>query len=399
MKKRKIVNRKFKKKNVIFKKIKVALLLILINNSFHIVDKQVDYHEQIQNIESNLDETNDEFIDFVEDNNIESITITSVGNSIASGYTLNDDVVPLLYRNEELIDELEDITNLNIYNYCRPQNNTDSHILEYMADDAKLSDINEMVRFDLREDSNMDTSSISNANVMKYYGEDNDLTLNNIINSDSDMNIIVYNGCTGKFLDGLTRGGGFSLDYFDDDIKSIDTFCSNVYLTNSKVQIYLCGIPNYFNIGTTKFVNNKIKEISTRYPNVVYVEPAPCKMINKNGNNIIVDIHYNHDEYLILNNNIYSSIKDNYISTMIATDIYNELISLSSEKEFNPDININTQRTIENVISRYPNASNEDISKALKKVKDLVKSNYGSYFCFIPKEDILEYQYKRQTSE
>ena len=60
-------------------------------------------------------------IEMLKRKKISKINLTSIGNSIATGYSIIDTIKPLLKRNESLAKELEkDGINFNCYSFARP---------------------------------------------------------------------------------------------------------------------------------------------------------------------------------------------------------------------------------------------------------------------------------------
>lgn len=375
--------------------IKMTILSLICANSISFASKQNDYNKQISSVEDVLNHENNEFISMLDSNDIQSVNMVAVGNSISFGYSAKDDIIPLLLRNEKLAND----PRINMYHYSRAQFNCDGHFLEYMSKDYHISDINSIVRNDLSsETSGLNHDYITQQQIDEYYPLtlDYDPTLSELISEDDSVNIIIYNGDTGLFLDRLTINGDFSYSAFEEELYDVDYFCKNIYLNNSKTQIYLCGIPKYLNIGLSDaLVNNKIKEIADRYTNVTYVEPAASRVLYDTENGLQGDMHYNKDEYLILNKNIINSINENYVSNMLATEIYKSLIELSADFEFNDiDNRFNmsmVEELINGIFNKYPNLTDEDKKKAIEKIKPLFEKDFGSYFVFLPKEETLQF--------
>lgn len=86
---------------------------------------------------------------FFDEFGIKNFRLISLGNSIASGYSMVRTTKPLLLRNSSLqeIMALYDI-NLERYHFARAQNNNDEHIFEWLTQNIKESDIYQMNRQD-----------------------------------------------------------------------------------------------------------------------------------------------------------------------------------------------------------------------------------------------------------
>jgi len=168
-----------------------------------------------------------------------------------------------------------------------------------------------------------------------------------ILETSPDMaNIVLYNGCTGSFLDNVSRKGkvhhkltyGVKRDTYgiEATLKFIQTFNRT---KNINTQVYLCGAPDYLGLGITEIINSKLRKIAKKYANAVYVPPVkskflyhPLHLIKSKFYKFILmpDTHYNEDEYLELNNSIVESISDNYSITQAMISLDRELYKLSS---------------------------------------------------------------------
>ena len=97
---------------------------------------------EIKKINNNkkLEKQNKKMVEMLKRNNISKINLTSIGNSIATGYSAIDTIKPLLKRNESLKKQLEkDGIDYNCYSFARPQNNNDEHLLNWLIKNIKLS--------------------------------------------------------------------------------------------------------------------------------------------------------------------------------------------------------------------------------------------------------------------
>lgn len=266
-----------------------------------------------------LNESNELFVDKMKQLGITTVYLTSIGNSIASGFSFNDPAGPLLQRNDAL-DDLANQNGISIEKraYARPQNNCDAKTLGYIYQGATQADINKFVRNDYLSpisgmyagehkkrqeivdilDGKIDKSwivrmfkkifniskpprplkekEISSLKrkkayydkrfsdiermVEKFYPEQvaGDMEINDLIKSRGSglANIIIYNGYTGGFLDKGSRGGlPFVLKGFSDDSKALYAFLSNVFKDNPDAQVYVCGMPCNKKIINEKKIN------------------------------------------------------------------------------------------------------------------------------------------------
>ena len=144
---------------------------------------------------------------------ISKLRLINVGNSIASGYSTTRTTKPLFLRNESLQEDLDHYgVSLDYHSFARPQNNCDEHILEWFINNSSESDIDSLVRHDyLAEETGMHPIGITKDEIDEYYPENNqknDGLLDLSKESDDSMaNVIVYNGCTGSFLDNNFKKG------------------------------------------------------------------------------------------------------------------------------------------------------------------------------------------------
>ena len=108
--------------------------------------------------------------EFLKKHKIKHLRITSLGNSIATGYSIHRTTKPLLLRNESLINILKkfDIT-IDIYHFSRAQNNSDEHILEWIFTNVKQSEINKLNRYDFETNSNGLPNKISEEKINEYF--------------------------------------------------------------------------------------------------------------------------------------------------------------------------------------------------------------------------------------
>ena len=283
---------------------------------------------------------------------IKNLRLTSVGNSIASGYSMLRTTQPLLLRNNSLEESLQkNGISLELHHFSRAQNNNDEHIFEWLYTNIPEIEINKYNHMDCSTASNsMPTNDMSKEKVDRFY------PLNQLSNkgfrdialeSNSTLaNILIYNGCTGSFLDNITRQGKFSQMFMygiKRDLTAIEATLkliqSNNRLNNSNTQVYICGVPNFLGLNISSLINNKLKKLEEKYANVTYVEPIKSKLIYNKYNSeedYGVDIHYDEVEYLELNNQIIEAIINYYQvnKSLIATDRF--LYQYSKEIEMYP---------------------------------------------------------------
>ena len=328
---------------------------------------------------------------------IKEVILTSLGNSIATGYSLVRTVKPLLLRNESIKDIFKHHgIDLDIYHYARAQNNGDEHIYDWVVNNRKLSDINQSVQVDYGSGkTSMGTTGFDKNKMNEYYPTEleDDKGLRDVILSSNEKltNIVVYNGCTGSFLDNVTRGGKISqkLTYgLNRDIKGLEATLkfiqSNNRFNNTNTQVYLCGAPNWLGIHLTDILNNKLKKVALEYANVTYVDSVTAKVfyskmdasdpnevqsILKKITNIAVDMHYDEVEYLKFNNNIIEAINDNYLIKSALINLDRRLYKLNSLVEQGEFLGENINEEILQIVTIELNKFEDP--KQLQKFKSI----------------------------
>lgn len=337
---------------------------------------------------------------------INNLNISSLGNSIASGYSMLRKIKPLLNYNETLKSDLKNYNiNLQTFNFSRAEDNCDAKTYEMIENNISLSEINILNWIDyagnhlpIIKDKKGNFIGMTDEMKQAYFPQkiDNDIRIRDIINPSKDFNnIIIYNGGTGSVLDNLSRDGKHKLTFgIKKDMYSIDSIMRKIEILNERdlehnfTQVYLCGAPKYF-IPVTDLINNKLKQIARRYPHVSYVEPAKAPLIQKNINSEIgIDFHYDEKGYKILNLNIMNKIKEDYIvnRSVIKTvkkfkDANDEAFYKSvnnatdtTQERFNQFIQVLEQEMI------ILNNLNEPSSKYLEKLKTIILENKAHDF-------------------
>lgn len=240
-----------------------------------------------------------------------------------------------------------------IYSFAKAQNNNDERIFLWILNNIKLSEIYAMNRHDYgTSESAMREYPIKEIEKMFPENPNPNPGLKNVIldSMDNLANIVVYNGCTGSFLDIWTREGILSKRFaygFNRDISSIEATLKLIQESNryqgTNTQVYLCGVPDIFRLKATDFIfrNKKLKQIADCYANVVYIDSVPGKGIYKtipidgSSEKTYLDVHYDELEYLELNNNISEAIIKNYRAIDALINMDRKLLKKSTEIELN----------------------------------------------------------------
>ena len=93
----------------------------------------------------------EDLVEVLKQNNVKitNLRLISLGNSIASGYSMVRSTKPLLLRNESLEEVLkEENINFERHHFARAQNNNDEHIFGWLVSNIKESEIHRMNRSD-----------------------------------------------------------------------------------------------------------------------------------------------------------------------------------------------------------------------------------------------------------
>ena len=379
---------------------------MLKNKSIKILERQKQLNKNLAN--------------YFREKGVNKLRLTSLGNSIASGYSMVRTIRPLLLRNES-IQEIMKANGIDLerYNFARPQNNNDEHIFEWLETNIKESEIHRFNRTDYSNTlTSMTNYGLNDELKEKYYPltDKSDKGLKDLLTESSDnmANIIVYNGATGSFLDALTRNGslGQQLMYgVRRDLKSLEATLkviqTNNRLKKSNTQVYLCGAPNYLGTRISELINHKLKKLTKEYSNVVYVEPVKAKMLydklktdeyfelSKFKRHLKgVDFHYDELEYAKLNNNILETIYENYLTTKSLISIDRNLYDFNKNIEVENDSlfkNQNAKKEIINnmILNELNNLENlQDKIVFLKRLKKYILNRFPYDFFYIGKKEV-----------
>lgn len=370
------------------------------------------------------------------ENNITNLRITSIGNSIAAGYSMARTIRPLLLRNESLnrIMTSHNI-NLDLHQYARAQNNNDEHVFNWVTDNITESEIEKMNVNDYSGGkTSMPTNSLIKREMKKYYPLAFSDSLENPIqdiifeSNENLVNIVIYNGATGSYLDNVSRNGKITqlLTYgIKRDIKSIEATLKFIQEQNrskgSNTQVYLCGAPDVPIIHINEFINCKLRRIAKEYANVIYVHPIMSKFLRLNyedeqnmsleeSQNLLkkilmlrVDVHHDEIEYLKLNNNIISAINENYQVLRSMINVDRELFALSSKLELEEQDKIDNKELVTELITDIISRENSTIDSKYhqqlfkKRLRYYLKERQAYDFHYLGNKNMKESIEKAST--
>lgn len=303
--------------------------------------------EKYINEQDNLTETNKELMKELSKKRIKKLVISSVGNSISTGFSICNSSAPLLKRNNTLKQcaDNEDI-DLELHQFSRGENNSDEHILNAFNKNKLESEFNKENRRDYEMYIKRNDALLSPTEIDYYYPEtlEDDKGMEDVLfESEPDTaNFVIYNGGTGSLLDNVTRRGKYLLNGIPKDIGSIEAILSKIQFNNrenyGKTQVYLCGAPRIaLPFSSSLAINTRLKKIADRYANVTYIPNFPRKIFyQKNGSPIpIPDPHYNENEYRHLLNETEKRMIENYIIKECIIEIDRVFNRTSQEIEMN----------------------------------------------------------------
>ena len=359
----------------------------------------------------------------LKEHGISNVRLTSMGNSIGSGYSMVRSIKPLLLRNtslEEILNELD--ISLDTHHFARAQNNSDEHMVEWLETNIKESEVHKMNRSDYSGEKTSMPAHIKQETVEELYPVDmkEDIGLKDAITEREDnlANIVVYNGATGSFLDGLTRHGSLKqqmLHGVKRDISNIESVMSIIQTNNrtgkSNTQVYLCGVPNLFGIGVSSIINRRLKRLAKKYANVVYVDPVKAKgrytQIDDEGKDTDkkgIDIHYSEDEYLAFNNNIIEAINNNFATSTALIELDRQFYAFNKKMELEDkelvDDSSAKKEVISGLIRKEASKIKDDSDRKvfLKRLKEYIMGRFPYDFVYLGKKEVnssIEEEHKK----
>lgn len=361
------------------------------------------------------EELNKELASFLHDKGVRNLSLTAFGNSISSGYSLTRTIKPLLLRNDTISSAMCDKgIKLERHNFARAQNNSDEHLFDWLQSNISESDISRFNRLDYSScETSMITHGLDHEKIEEYYPVDEGVnaTINDVFFKSHEglANIIIYNGCTGSFLDAISRKGALFQQLFygvKRDTCSLEAILKYIQYrnrkNNSNTQVYICGVPDLYGIKVSELINSRLKKIAKKYANTVYVEPVKAKMFyevldtesDDKKKNKTFDVHYDEEEYTRFNNNILKSIIDNYETTRSMIDADRRLNKLSTSIETSAfhlvDDSSRRKDIIDGIIGEEYRKIDDPIAKKyfLSRLKSYLISRFPYDFYFLGKKEI-----------
>lgn len=328
----------------------------------------------------------DKVMQLFRDCKIDFINIGSVGNSIASGYSKCDEMIPFFARSHMF--ELSD--KMYFYTYARVRRNEEINILNWYSSNLSHRDINKLLMSDIlvkkqkyagfsdkQKELYERMANISNIGFRDY------VCLKN--------NIMIYNGLSGTFTDIIRKGTSVDrkklLNCFRNDFEFLKMFLLQVWLDNPKLQIYVCGLPDVMGIGVTNIFDKYMKKAIRLIPNAVYVKGTTRNYFSMLEGQKEIDYHYSKPEYLKLLCNVWESILNNYIILNYKNDILYELMNYNKQVEFKDTTSKGDPKIIRNLIvkctEKYKDLMikyNIDEQKIKREIWKFYNKNYLQHF-------------------
>ncbi len=283
-------------------------------------------------IEQKLEKANQILAQLFQHAGIHHLILTSLGNSIASGFSMVRTTKPLLYRNETFI-PIMNHANIQVeeHHFARARENSDEQIFDWCIQNLKESDMHQLNQLDYLIGPNPYTvHGLSKENIEAYYPiEEESASIQDVLFQKGKglANLVIYHGGTGSFLKAIIDHNmkkaflGMSMDalFMDQVLHFIER--KNME-RQSFTQVYLCGAPNFLGCQLVHILNSKIQRNARFYSNTTYVKPVASRCFyrkyqddkNSKGFSVAPDLHYNEEEYLKMNLHIIESIQQNYVS-------------------------------------------------------------------------------------
>lgn len=356
--------------------------------------------------EASLERTNEMLMQELQERGISNLQLSSMGNSISTGFSLMNGNIPLLKRNTTLYDAAENYgIDLTTHQFSRSENNNDEHLLEWILTNKTEESFNADSRRDYYHHLQGKMPLLTEEEIMMHYPEkvERNKGIQDVLfeGDNETANIIIANVGTGAFLDNVTRKGKHKLtNGVAKDRGYIESILGMVQLNNREsyvnTQIYLCGAPRILKTPATQiFINRQLKSISKRYANVNYLPSFPRKSFYHNSERLPIpfpDTHYSEEEYLHHLNEVEKSIIVNYQMTDCIIDIDREFARRSKEIEFS-DYKSATRDEILTTIEGYADEieeSGKDSKYFIHKTKEYLLERYPYDYYFLDKQAIKD---------
>ena len=324
---------------------------------------------------------------------VEKLILTSLGNSIAAGYSQNNLIRPLLERNET-IEKTANKYGIELNRYCmaRAQNNNDKKIFSWVLNnttfkemhDINLRDYNDFSKSYMYNNGDIIMDAVTNEGIADVIKKSNP----------SVANIIIYYGGTGSLIANM-KNEIYSISSIKEDYENMNSLLTYIQNQNringTNTQVYLGGTPDILGLKLNSIINFEIKRKSCNFANTSYIKPVKCDFIYDNG----IDFHYDENEYINLNKNIIKTINENYICNMAFIDIDRELYKISEMIELKTSLNTDAEYLtikLDEKLEYWFNYLREnkcEINHFKNRLLNYFYQNYPNDFSYIEKEKTI----------
>lgn len=341
-----------------------------------------------------LEQTNEELIKFMREYPKESLSLTSIGNSISDGFSLVEPGRMLLDRNLGII-EVGKNNGIEVkkYQLSRSENNNSLAVANWIKNNCTEKDSYNWNKEDYKRALKSNNPLLTEEEIDAYFSNGSDEDLKKIIfnNNPKEANIVILNLGIGSFLDIVTRRGSLTIPNILNSLQRdqrgiseiLELIQNNNRENNSHTQVYLCGIPRIVNtIITDLSVNHNIKKLGKDFANVTYVPSFPRQAFYKTQNGqIIPDPHYNHAEYYHFLNDIEKNVIDNYLVRDLMIDLDTMLFKMSEENDIKGGIykKDDALDVINDLANKYK-SKNGDYNYFIDLAKSYIKRRYSYDF-------------------
>lgn len=326
----------------------------------------------------------------------DSINMGSVGNSIASGYSKCDEMIPFFARSHILQHE----DNISFYTYARVRRNEEINVLNWYSSNLIHRDINMLLMSDiLVKKEKYAGFNDRQKDLYERMANTTNIGFRDYIHLSN--NIMIYSGLSGTLTDILRKGDSADrkklLNCFRSDFEYLKMFLIQAWLDNPRLQIYVCGLPDVMGMGLINMFDKYMKKAVRLVPNAVYVKGATRNYFSMLEGQKEIDYHYSKPEYLQLICNVWESILNNYIMLNYKNDILYELMKYNKQVEFEDTTSKGDSMKIKQLITKCAEKYmdilvkyNIDEQKIKRGIWEFYNKNYLQHFGCTDRKAVAE---------
>lgn len=316
------------------------------------------------------------------------IPLGSIGNSIASGYSRCDEMLPLFYRTE-----LPKSKYIQIFSFARARKNEEQNILRWYNKNISHQEVNRLLKNDIAEKlGHYACFGKEQSEIYDRLAVSTNMGMRDFVKM--NHSIIIYCGLTGTFTDIFRKGNVYDkrriLFSFAKDAEYMKTILMLFYMDNPESQIYVCGIPDI--LGVSCVYDRYIKQAVSSIPNALYVKGAPRNIFSKLDGQKEMDIHYSKPEYLILLNHILEAIIKNFYILPFKGKMLKDLAEYSYKEELCDTKSLGDIKIIKSIVNKNLEKYGKKIEDTHKVMVDIAKyynSNYLVKFSCTDRKELI----------